>query len=639
MASSRNFWLGSSNWVSKKLTLGSYFPAYYHDEWDSFRKDVNTALLRLEGLRHHHRQGAVPVGHSIGFPDFSQVTSAQLPQDPTPLNEVLRQMLQMFDGMPFSAHPMNASVHVSSPNKASIIATLLANYTSQNQVDGEYSWNTAKAEMECVAMITALIDTWSSRETGGVFTFDTAGCFMYAVKYAMSQVLPSFSTTSSERRDTTRKYDMQSRGTLLCSQQGHYTKWIVADWLGLGIRHVVDIETDDVTNEMDMFDLEDKFRQFRAHGIPVIAVVCTMGTWSSLAMDNVELVSKLIDKYPNPEGYGRTVLYCDASIGWALLAFRKYNFNENPLEFSADVLHSVLVAREKIAGLKYADCVGIDFHRTGWTPNISSLFMVKDLEKFKMYMTRAVSMQRVPRTDYTPGLYTLEVSRSGAPALSAWATLRYLGLDGMQTLIGSALEISYHLRKIIAGERTMVCCNELDHGFVTMLRIYAEDVDAKKQYEEELWSSSKETKVKLEQSNDLQLDIAERMVWWLRTRSQFNGVHAPYISFAPAFQGTDYSDGQKDDGVMLHALRCNTMNVNMSLEDVRKIVECIKLARDWVVKKGYINARKAYLKPLYGDRDRQHKDGCLDRIHRAAFGSIADTPTRYKKRLGRRVAI
>ena len=118
--------------------------------------------------------------------------------------------------------------------------------------------------------------------------------------------------------------------------------------------------------------------------------------------------------------------------------------------------------------------------------------MVKDLHRFQSLMSRPGSAYLQARTCYNPGLYTLEVSRTGSYSMAAWATLKYMGKEGFRSILGGILDIQHYFRdEAIANEPTAVCVNESDHGFVTLFRVYPTSVsDAATQYERELTDPS-----------------------------------------------------------------------------------------------------------------------------------------------------
>ena len=119
---------------------------------------------------------------------------------------------------------------------------------------------------------------------------------------------------------------------------------------------------------MDVAHLEEILKDLASKKIPVATVVCTMGTTDASAIDPIGKVRKLLDQYPNPEGFGKAILYADAVVGWSWVYFKDYDFEKNPLEFSERILPILKQNGQALAELSYADAIGIDFHKVGWAP-------------------------------------------------------------------------------------------------------------------------------------------------------------------------------------------------------------------------------------------------------------------------------
>ncbi|CAN8072538.1 unnamed protein product [Agarophyton chilense] len=560
-------------WLQTRQTMSnSFFPYPYRSDRDNFRSEINDALSQLEGLK-KLEGGPAYLGTEYGLPDYSEVNQAVIPQDTSTLQDVVSDMLELFEGMINTAHPLSQPNILPPANKASIIAMLFANYFSQNFIEGEYSWNLEKAEMETAAMITDLIPNWDTEKAGGLFTYGGSGCYLYGIKYALTHVM---------KQHNSRCTGVRVDGKILVSQQGHYAMMNSTDWLGIGMNNIETIETDDETNAMDTEHLKEKLAELKSQGVPVLAVICTMGTTDAFSIDPVKEIHTILSDYANPEGYERPMIYCDAVIGWCFLTFKGYNFDENKYGISNSVCSQIKKVYDKMLEIEYADSVGIDFHKTGWVPYATSMFIAKDLVHFKSLMNRPGAVYLNERTHYNPGLYSLEVSRSAAPALGAWATFRFFGLQGFQVTIANVLEMSMCLRAIIASEPSMICVNEEDTGFVTLFRIYNDD-NAESRYEQELNDSSPEGKALLEESNKLQEDVANMMWWWLRSGSEIDDMYAAHTTYTSGFRTTNYNDDMGDSTAVVYALKSYPLNVNITPATMYQMVAMVKKCREKVL--------------------------------------------------------
>ena len=147
--------------------------------------------------------------------------------------------------------------------------------------------------------------------------------------------------------------------------------------------NVIRVKTDIATNQMDVVDLERILKELTASKTPVAVVVCTMGTTDSSCFDPIGKVRALLDRYPNPAGFGKTVLYADAVVGWSWIYFKDYDFAKNPLGFSERILPILRQNGQAMKEIEYADAVGIDFHKVGFAPYVSSCFLYKDAAEFE----------------------------------------------------------------------------------------------------------------------------------------------------------------------------------------------------------------------------------------------------------------
>ena len=131
-----------------------------------------------------------------------------------------------------------------------------------------------------------------------------------------------------------------------------------------------------------------------------------------------DIRDKLVDEF----GLDYTPhLHADAVIGWAWSVFNDYDFDHNPLGFRHRTVRALAGTHRRIQHLPLADSVGIDFHKTGFAPYVSSLFLVKDARDLELISR---SPEETPYLfhdgHYHPGRYTLETTRSGCGQWRRW---------------------------------------------------------------------------------------------------------------------------------------------------------------------------------------------------------------------------
>jgi glutamate/tyrosine decarboxylase-like PLP-dependent enzyme len=557
-------------WAKYRAEAVSEFPLPYRGGKDPLAEQIGKFVAKLDMLR-PEKGGPAYLGDSAALTwTYPEVKDVKINQEKGDLDGVLDEVVQMFNGLGNWGSPLTMCNVLPQGNTAAILASMMAQVFAPSLIEGEYSWNVQRAELETAGMLANLIG-WEPQQAGGVFTWGGSGCWTYGVKYGLTRVLPD-SRTKGIRTDA----------KIICSQQAHYCQENCSDWSGLGMDNVIRVKTDIATNQMDVVDLERILKELTASKTPVAVVVCTMGTTDSSCFDPIAKVRALLDRYPNPAGFGKTVLYADAVVGWSWIYFRDYDFANNPLGFSERILPILKQNGQAMAEIEHADCVGIDFHKVGFAPYVSSCFLYKDAAEFEGLHRRGQDAYLQVRTPYNPMYYTLEVSRTAGGALAAWATMKYFGMSGFQALLGGILETKYYLYDLLDEQQDMVCVNAEDTGLINLYRVYPKGVDAKAQYAKELKNPG--GRADLVQNNHLTEAVGNLMFEWYRTGEKIDGQYTPWMSFSTGFRVTEYNRDENDSEEVVFALKSFPMNPFVTPEIMKHTIRCVHAARDEVMK-------------------------------------------------------
>lgn len=406
--------------------------------------------------------------------NYGRAREAELLPDGLKLEEVTEELVQYLRGSSLWGHPRNQVNVCPPPTVASLVAKVLAGLANPNMVWDEVSHRFALAEVEVTATLARMVG-FDPHESTGVFTFGGTGCTLYAVRAGLEKALPD------AMRD-----GLTGQPVVLGSECGHYCLKSVAGWLGLGTRNVVLIPTD-ARNQMRMDLLEDACRSLIAAGRRIACLVVTSGTTDSFGLDDLEAVVALRDRLVRDfELDYAPHIHADAVIGWAWSVFRSYDFAANPLAFRPRTLRALAATVERLKGLDQADSVGVDFHKTGFVPYISSLVLFRrQTDLLRLSRTREDMPYLFQTGEYHPGKYTLETSRSADGALSALANLRLFGRSGLQALLGHLVEMAQVLRENLEAKPQITILNRDNFGPVTLFRVYPPGVDTFKVHERE----------------------------------------------------------------------------------------------------------------------------------------------------------
>lgn len=399
-------------------------------------------------------------------PDYERAALAKLADSPAPLEAVIPQLVHVLDGMLITGHPRSQVNVVAHPSIASIIGVVLPSMYNPNLCSDESGRGFSEAEVRVAAMLSRLVG-YDPQASGGVFTFGGTGTLLYGLKIGLEKALPG-SLLRGAKEDA----------VILCSQHSHYACESVAGWLGIGQDNVIRVPSL-ADNSIDVAAFEATAREQLAAGKSIAAIVATMGTTDAFGLDDLLAMhavrERLVVEFKLPY---RPHLHADAVIGWAWTVFSDYDFAENPLEFRGRTVRALAAAVSRIRFLHLADSLGIDFHKTGFAPYISSLFLLRDRSDFKTVVREREAMPYLYHTgEYHPGMFTLETSRGATGVMAALANLLLLGKEGFRTLIGHAVEMAEVLREEIISRPELTILNDQNYGPVTLFRAYPPGVD------------------------------------------------------------------------------------------------------------------------------------------------------------------
>lgn len=301
-----------------------------------------------------------------------------------------------------------------------------------NAVTGEDAGEALKSELACASSIAKLAGM-DPNKSSGVFTFGGTGTNLYAIKLGLSKIYPDHLLNGIASNDM----------VVVGNKASHYSQLTATNWLGLGQLNYKQVRTN-IDQTTNVKDLEAVCEELIKQEKKIVCIEAVGGTTSNLAIDDLEefvaIRNRLIKKYkldyiPH--------IHCDSVQGWVWLNFAGYNYEENHLNLDKKTIELVQRNYNKISKVYLADSFGIDFHKTGYTPYNSSMIILKNKEDFNLLKRQKDIMTPLFHDDseYNPGIYTIETSRSCANILATWMTLRSLGQEGYQVLLSHSLKM------------------------------------------------------------------------------------------------------------------------------------------------------------------------------------------------------
>ncbi len=393
-------------------------------------------------------------------------------------DEKLETINKYIQGSVKAGHPFMVKNIIPTVSIPYLSAFSAASVLMPNAVTGEDAGQMLNYELAVVSEVSKLAGM-DYELSGGVFTFGGTATNLYGLKIALSKVDPE-----------SQKKGISQPIVCIESTPSHYCHETAVNWLGIGTDNLIRVDSNlDQSTKMD--ELETAFRESVEKGKKIACISVLSGTTSNMGMDDIEQVAKLRDKLVNEYSLDYSPhIHSDAVLGWAYLVFLDYDLENNPLKFTQQTSEQIQKINSKLGTLKYADSFGIDFHKLGFMPYNSSVFIVKDREDMKLLRRNKDVMTPLFHNDkaYNPGKYTLETSRSAANVFASWFAMNMFGKEGYRVLLGHALEMGHIYRREINKRMSegLHIANTEFFGPDVFIRCYPPGVDPVETYKEEL---------------------------------------------------------------------------------------------------------------------------------------------------------
>lgn len=417
----------------------------------AIKKISNTKLARVPGL----------TGKYESYLKESKIPKTE--QDPT---KVLKDFSKYFKGAVRWHHPWTMINVTPPPLTPSVAATTVAMLYNPNLAIDVSCGGLGLTELEVVKHISDLVG-WDWRKSFGVFTFGGKGTDLYGVKVALRRNFPE-----------TMDKGVHGKVAISSTAQCHPCHVEICDWLGIGKENCFRLDTNS-NGCVDLEKAEKTISSYISKGGKIACIMLSGASTLNYAVDPilkvVRMRNKLVKKYKL--SYIPHV-HVDAVLGWVWLFFKDYDFNSNPLGIDHESLVKIKKMYKAVAQLKYADSFGADFHKTGFCPYISSLFMARNKKWIdNLGTSKQPTMSELEFGNSAPFTYTLESSRPANGPVSALVTLKILGYQGFQRLVSDLVSVAEKARRelnLIPGFKTV---NKEATGFAALFVVLPPNID------------------------------------------------------------------------------------------------------------------------------------------------------------------
>jgi len=407
---------------------------FYNPDTDSLRDTLRISNKIHEKVleKTDFSKSIVPV-ESFNYLDL--VKDLKLPQKIQSEDKAVKLITELFDGAVRWHSPRTMYNVTPPPLLYTIASNFLVSLYNPNLVWDMPAGKMASAEQRVIKQLTEYIG-WDWKQAGGAFVFGGKATSLYAAKIGLRKALPD-SQAEGVKKDV----------ILISTKACHPSHISDGEWLGIGAKNVVRLNTHQ-DSTLDLVELKQTMQDAATNDKKIAAILISGGTTNNMAVDPIKEVVEIRDQIikRNKLDYSPHV-HVDAVVGWPWIFFKNYSFEKNPLNLSKGVKDKFKIIVSNLRHIDLADSFGLDFHKTGFCPYTSSLFLIRNKQEFYKSKDNFVEYGQ-----YTPFAYTLENSRQANGAVAAYVALNTLGVEGFQIILSTLTEAADKLR--IALEMT-----------------------------------------------------------------------------------------------------------------------------------------------------------------------------------------
>ena len=450
----------SSCYHNELCRIQGLFPVPYPDTKNN--QLIEQMLEALRGVTETTAHEHALVGDQVLLNYQDARKNARLLEQGMDFTEATAELVDRCRGLINPTHPCTQRQVVPPVTSSSVVAGALSSLYNANIGWDEYSQRIALAEVEVVAMVAELIG-YDPDECRGLSTFGGIGTNLYGAKVGLEKAVPN-----AMRKGITQ----EQRVVIIASEASHFGRMNVSSWLGIGSDNIVLIPCDN-HGKMLTSILDKRLRELVQDGVKVATILATIGTTDVFAIDDVVTIDAIrnavVDDFNLPY---RIHLHADAVAGWAWRVFSDYDFSANTMQLPKQSLAVLQKAGTETNGIHLADSIGVDFHKLGFAPYISSVVLFKkqkDLELLLYPQDQISCLFQYGK--YRPGVFTLEGSRAGSGMLAGLINLKLFGKQGLRTIIAHLTEMTLLLRQQLQQLEFIEVLNSHSHGFVTLFRV------------------------------------------------------------------------------------------------------------------------------------------------------------------------
>ncbi len=372
----------------------------------------------------------------------------QIPAYPSDPNLTLKNSLKMLNGQP----RWNSSLsfyNICPPTMMNTVAAAtITNMYNPNGMIDRTSAGYLRMEMQLVRQLSVLLDIDPS-VSSGIFTSGGKVCLTYGVKCGLNRC--------------EREYKSKKPPVIITSHANHFSVEDVA--FQLGIKECKRISLTD-SQEIYYQEFEQCISTCMQNKIPIACIIVSGGNTMHSVVEDIsrvkEIVNRNIDKFHLSYS---PYIYYDMVVCWPWLFYKSYDFCNNPLCVEKPIIQKIKFITDRLKYSNLADGFGFDFHKGGFSPYSTSLFITKNM--YDLYSINSLNGEIRDSSCY----HSFNNSRSTIGIIAAWNILQSVGAEGFQSYVANALKISEVLSNTFIDAGIAVLNRDNTYGFATLIWI------------------------------------------------------------------------------------------------------------------------------------------------------------------------
>jgi aromatic-L-amino-acid decarboxylase len=413
-----------------------------HLPGDTAPEEFRKQLHQLADWIADYRQGIQDL--RVAPDDKPGAIRAALPAQPPESGEPFEKILGDIDrlivpGMVHWSHPMFLGYFGWTATAPGILGEMITGPLNVNAM----TWRTCPAATELETLVIDWLRQWLGLpdKFDGV-VYDTASVgVMHALAVAREEAAPSTRKLGLTNREL-------PRFRIYTSDQAHSSAEKAAIALGLGEENVLRVSSD-AEFRLDVAALRKMIAQDKQSGFQPLAVIATVGTTSTAAVDPIPEIAKVCREE-------KLWLHIDGAYGGGFAILPEYKWITK--------------------GWGDADSIVINPHKTLFVPLDFSVLYVRDLERLRRVFTLVPEYLRGDTVEEEKNYmdYGIQLGRRFR-ALKAWIIWRALGREGMAAFMREHFRLVNLLADWIKSDKRFELITPVNMGVVCFRFVAAAD--------------------------------------------------------------------------------------------------------------------------------------------------------------------